>query len=442
MKNNILLVDDDASIRFVISKSLTRAGYKVQATDNVQTLLKWVNDGAGDIVISDVHLGTDEVFNFLPDIRAARPNLPVIIISANTNVMTAMKSSQHNVFAYLPKPFDLADIEKTVVRALGSRQAFAPTRLKNYQSKLIGESANMQPVFSALADFMSGDIPVHIHGAPGTGKSLVASLLHGEGTRKDRPLINFEEGGDLDWDKAVQNGDLLVDRIDELSASAQAALLKLLEGNEQKPRGERFRLLSLSQRSFSTILEQGLLRADLIFYLSGGQISLPPLNARSEDIGALAQYFLSVYAQGKHRPLSAEALSILEAYSWPGNVRELSNLIQKAYILHPAQSLSADMLEALFVQNPERTGAAAEDASHFENIREACRATLALSTEGGLPSQTPHQIALAWVEKPLIEEALKLTKGNNLRAAELLGIHRNTLRTKIKTLKIGKKTDR
>ena len=440
MKNNILLVDDDASIRFVISKSLSRAGYKVQATDNVQTLLKWVKNGDGDIIISDVHLGSDEVFNFLPEIRTARPQLPVIIISANTNVMTAMKSSKHKVFEYLPKPFDLADIEKTIVRALGRTKELpkisAPARRRGPQSKLIGKSMSMQPVFRALADFTSGDIHVHIHGAPGTGKSLAATLLHEEGARAGRPLVYFEQdGGAADWADAVKNGDLLVDRIDELPAGAQAALLKLLETNEQKPRGDRFRLVSLSRHSFPAILEKDLLRADLIFYLSGGQISLPPLYERSEDIGGLAQHFLAEHSGRHGSQLGAAAIAMLETYSWPGNVRELSNFMQKAHILHTGQVLTADMLQALFVNAP--SGSASEDAPAFANIRQACHAVLVKDLEGAQGKQTPHQIALAWVEKPLIEEALKLTGGNNLRAAELLGIHRNTLRTKLKALKIG-----
>jgi|GEM_PF-649234 len=439
MKNNVLLVDDDASIRFVISKSLSRAGYKVQATDNVQTLLKWINNGEGEIIISDVHLGSDEIFNFLPEIKTARPDLPVVIISANTSVMTAMKSSQHKVFEYLPKPFDLKQIEKTIVRALGESQRQPIVGRTAEQSKLIGKSSIMQPVFKALANYIVGDIPVHIYGGPGTGKSLVARVLHEEAAGEAKFLVEFEEGQAHEaYLEGAHGKSMLVERIDELTADAQSILLRLLEKNEQNKRGDRFRLISVSQYSYAQIIENSLLRPDLAVYLSGGQIGLPDLSQRREDIGALAQYFWTRCSNNNKWQLSAPAIAMLDTYAWPGNVRELDNFMRKAHGAHPNSQLSPEIIENLLARDVMGTSTANSQIDNSDEIRRACHAVLQSADSGVDTCDTPHQMAIAWVEKPLIEEALRLTDGNNQRAAALLGIHRNTLRTKIKSLKIGK----
>ena len=163
MKYNILLADDDAGIRFVLSKYLTRAGYGVKATDNPQTLLKWAKAGEGDLILTDVHMGAEEIFKFVPELKTVRPDLPIIVISANTRMVTALKSRQAGVFEYIPKPFDLPGLQKTIERALDN-QAVPQIAKTPAPDQMIGKSKVMQPVFRAISDYASGNIPVFIWG--------------------------------------------------------------------------------------------------------------------------------------------------------------------------------------------------------------------------------------------------------------------------------------
>ena len=427
MKYNVLLADDDASIRFVLSKSLVKAGFTVQATDNPQTLMKWVGKGDGDIVLTDVHMDTDDIFSFIPDIKRLRPKLPIIIMSANTSVMTALKSSRSDVFEYIPKPFDLNELADTLKRALGAQKpvrAAAPAA----PEPMIGKSAAMQPVFKAISDYMSGDIPVYISGDVGTGKNHAAKLLHDAGRRSASPFIAFSDNGSEELlGGIVGGGDLFVDRVDELSPERQALLLRLLEKNETALTGQKFRLITIVGESAKKLQESQKVRPDLYYHLIGGEITLPPLTNRPEDIEDLSLHFLNAGKRAKHKSLDTAALTALQTHHWPGNVRELKTLMERATLQFPDLIVSADMLKTLMVRENR-------DAQNFDDLRMASRALLhrAESLE-----QTPYVEALAWVEKPLIEEALRITGGNNLKAAELLGIHRNTLRVKIKTLKIG-----
>ena len=297
MKKTVLLADDDASIRFVVSKSLTKAGYIVRATDNADTLMKWAKNGDGDAILTDVHMQQTEIFTFIPQLRRMRPDLPIIIMSANTSVMTALKSGENEVFEYIPKPFDLSILDQTIKRALGAKSSSGVSKQgapKPQSVEMIGKSQAMQPVFRAISDYMSGDVPIYIYGAVGTGKSMAASLLHEAGSRKTRPLVQFDpylDGDDLI--KRVENGDMLIDRLPELSEDEQASLLRLLERNEERALPDRFRPITISDVSIQELQTQPRVRADLIFHVMGGQVYLPPLAVRNEDIPELALFFLN-----------------------------------------------------------------------------------------------------------------------------------------------------
>lgn len=443
MKKNILVADDDASIRFVISKALSRAGYNVRATDNAHTLLKWVQSGEGDVVLTDVHMEQDDIFNFIPDLKKARPDLPIIIMSANTSVMTALKSGKFGVFEYIPKPFDLNALQSTIERALeiSTNDRAEPKSATGAEIGLmIGKSVAMQPVFRGISDYMSGDIPVYISGDVGTGKNLTASLIHSSGSRKDRPFVFFDDIEDgMSLVEQVGNGDIFIDRLEELSASRQNLLLRALEKNEICPMGEKFRTISTSTLAYAALSSANMLRPELISHLGGGNIHLPPLYERQEDIADLAVFFINQHTgTGKKRKFAPAALNLLKSNIWEGNIRELKNAVQAISLQYSDALVSETIVRNILRNQQSKRSHTFGNSEVAEKLRNAGRALLLASSEdAGAREETPYNRALAWVEKPIIEEALKITNGNNVKAAELLGIHRNTLRTKIKTLEIN-----
>jgi len=431
MKTNVLIADDDASIRFVVSKSLSRAGFNVKATDNAETLMKWIKAGQGDVVLSDVHMGQEDIFNFIPELKQARPELPIIIMSANTSVMTALKSGKFGVFEYIPKPFDLTLLQDT------SNKSKSATSVKaNTNGPMIGKSVAMQPVYRGISDFTSGDIPVYIYGDVGTGKSLTAQLIHSSGKRKSKPFLNFNDVDRIEDVKTkVDAGDLFVDRVPELSSDRQQLLLRALEENERKALDNRFRLISTGADSFQKMQGSGVLRPELFTHIRGGQVFVPPLADRMEDIADLAIYFLNADpALKRKRKFSKPALDVIAKQDWYGNVRDLKNFVQSVSLQY-ADTLITDRIVETVLRNQFTVDESREmESLRRESISSAVR-TLLAETESDT-SDTPYNVAISWIEKPLIEEALKITKGNNVKAAKLLGIHRNTLRMKIKSLAI------
>jgi len=436
MKYEILLADDDDSVRLVISKALTRAGHTVKATDNADTLIKWAQAGQGDIVVTDVMMGGREVFEKLPDLTDARPNMPVIIISANNTVNTALKAGTHKVFEYVPKPFDLEDITQAVARAGLSvnprRNKVSPELGK---LPMIGRSAAMQPVYRAVSRFASGDLPILIQGAVGTGKDLVARLLHDGGPRKDRPFLRDTdfENTSLTLQK-VNGGDIYIDEIAELSLKQQERLLALLTEAERIPSQNRPRLLSATRKDLRRLATEGKFRDDLLYRINVAEIRIPPLSARDKDTYELAENFLSQTSQNNSRRFETEALDILHRHNWAGNVRELENLVRRLAVLYSDDVITAEMVLQEFSKDilSENT---LEDGQKLDTqLEDACRRLL--NSDRGEGENSSYHTALAWVEKPLIVEALRLTGGNRAKAADHLGIHRNTLRTRLKLLNI------
>lgn len=462
MKYEILLADDDDSVRLVLSKALSRAGHSVKATDNAQTLIKWAENGQGDIILTDVMMGGREVFESLPQIAAARPKMPIIIISANNTVNTALKSGQHKVFEYVPKPFDLDDVTNAVQRA---GLSVNPRRQKNLadtrQLPLIGRSAVMQPVFRAVSRFAAGNLPVLIGGSVGTGKDLVARLLHDGGPRSDKPFLRTTDFDNTSLTlQKVNGGDIYIDEIAELSLTQQERLLALMTEAELIPANSRPRILSATRKDLRKLAENGSFRDDLLFRINVAEISIPDLALRDRDIYELAQAFLSKASPSQSRRFETEALDILHRHNWSGNVRELENIVRRLAILYSDDVITASMVLQEFSKGDRPVIEGSEDKTRLDKqIEIACRSLL--SSEGlgagagavtaGPPIlgtagsdgynaagdlDTHYQTALAWVERPLIIEALRLTGGNRAKAADKLGIHRNTLRTRLKTLDI------
>ena len=437
MKYEILLADDDDSVRLVLSKALTRAGHSVKATDNAETLVRWAVAGQGDIVVTDVMMSGREVFERLPEIAQARPQMPVIVISANNTVNTALKSGEHKVFEYIPKPFELDDVTNAVARA-GQSVNPRKARLSAELGKLpmIGRSAAMQPVYRAVSRFASGDLPVLISGSVGTGKDLVARLLHDGGPRRERPFLRNTDFSNTSLTlQKVNGGDIYIDEIAELSAQQQEGLLEVMTEAEYIPMANRPRVLSATRKDLRRLAAAGEFRDDLLFRINVAEIRIPDLGQRDRDTYELAESFLSQSSPGQNRRFETEALDVLYRHSWDGNVRELENLVRRLSVLYSDDVITADMVLQEFSKDIV-SNASSEDSQKLTGLLEdACRQLLNLpAPEEG--DESHYQSALAWVERPLIVEALRITGGNRAKAADRLGIHRNTLRTRLRTLDI------
>lgn len=457
MSARILLADDDASLRFVLSQALGKEGYNVRATGNVATLSKWVREGEGDLVLSDVYMGDECVFDALPSMRIARPNLPVIVMSAQSTVSTALSAAGAGAYDYVPKPFDLDDLMAAVRRALtggpdAKTRAQGAKAEKEEKLPLVGRAPAMQEVYRVMARVAGTDLTVLVEGESGTGKERVARAIHDHSRRASGPFVIVSLAGaapaQIDRElfgpdgkfQQARNGTLFLEDVDELPSDAQTRLAGLLHSDDPNER-PNVRLIAAAQRSLSSLARQGSFRQDLFYRLNVVSIRLPPLRERLEDVGDLARAFL-VRAKREGLPdkqLDSSAIERLKAYDFPGNVRELENLLRRAAALSPASVITAREI-GNELGNAAKEQAAEESGEGFEAAVSRRLASEFAAASPDLPEAGLYDRLLAEVERPLIEQALHATRGNQIRAAAVLGINRNTLRKKIQTL--GIKTGR
>jgi len=474
----ILLADDDAAIRTVLNQALSRAGYEVRSTSNAATLWRWVAQGEGDIIITDVMMPDENAFDLLPRIKKLRPELPIIVMSAQNTFMTAIKASERGAYEYLPKPFDLKELVAVVGRALSRPRAAAPAAnaVENEDIPLVGRSHAMQEIYRALARLMPTDLTVMITGESGTGKELVAKALHDYGKRRQGPfvavnmaaiprelieseLFGHEKGAftgatarNTGRFEQAEGGTLFLDEIGDMPMEAQTRLLRVLQQGEYTTVGGRVpiktnvRIVAATNKDLRVLIQQGLFREDLYFRLNVVPLRLPPLRERVEDIPDLVRHFFSlVEKEGLPRKqLDVEAMDRLKRYRWPGNVRELENLVRRLAALYPQDTINGAIIDAELDPQPflppqpaGKTGAQAQQ--NPEGLSEAVERHLAEYFSGFRDSLPPpglyHRI-LREIEGPLIGAALAATRGNQIRAAELLGVNRNTLRKKVRDLEL------
>ena len=467
LRLTVLLADDDRAICTVLSQAIRRVGFNVVSTDDANILLEWVREGKGDLVITDVLMPKGNGLEFLPKIKALRPELPVIVISANNTLMTAVKATELGAFEYFSKPFDLDALVGCVRKSLGNGSEMPARPSAMPETGLIGRSPAMQEVYKILARLVPVDLTVMLHGESGTGKELVGRTLHDLSARKQGPfvainmaalprelveseLFGHEKGA---FTGAVarksgkfeqaEGGTLFLDEIGDMPLEAQTRLLRILQEREYTPIGASkpiktdVRIICATHRDLKQLVKQGTFREDLFFRLNVVPITIPPLRERSEDIEELANHCLAK-AQQRGLPekrLTQGAVEALKAYAWPGNVRELENLIYRLAALQSELVLT----EQAVVAELELPGAKAElllegfDASRqsFQELVEVYLRQYFAAYEGEAPAAGLYDRVLEAVERPLLRVLMELVDDNQLKAAKILGINRNTLRKKL-----------
>jgi len=446
MDGTILVADDDRTIRTVLTQALTRAGCKVHATSSLVTLMRWVEEGKGDLVISDVMMPDGNGLDQLPLIAEQRPGLPVIVISAQNTIMTAIQATEADAYDYLPKPFDLPDLMKRAARALEvKRRAPAPrtaaSRDTGEDLPLVGRTPGMQAIYRLVARVMNADLPVLITGESGTGKSLIARAIHDLSDRRTLPFV-VASGSDLAQMEGpaalisrVRNGTLLFDEVGDLKEDAQARIVRMLDSfTDNAPR-----IMATSQSDLALKLDQGMFRSDLYYRLGGVSLAVPSLRERVEDIPLLAGHFFA-RAERDGLPLrkfTPQGLELVRAYSWPGNVRQLENTIRRLSITGGEEEIGRAEVEVVLGNQPaiEPLTGGGNSEKLSASIEKHLRRYFDLHG-GQLPPPGLYQRILREVELPLLEIALDATGGNQAKCADLLGINRNTLRKKITDLDI------
>jgi len=470
-KGNILIADDDAAIRTVLNQALARAGYAPRATGNAATLWRWISQGEGDLVITDVLMPDENAFDLIPRVKKMRPDLPIIVMSAQNTFITAITAAERGAYEYLPKPFDLNELVAVVGRALAEPRRKVQRSAADTQDgmPLIGRCAAMQDIYRVLARLTQTDLTVMITGESGTGKELVARALHEYGKRRNGPfvainmaaiprelieseLFGHEKGAftgaqnrHVGRFEQSESGTLFLDEIGDMPMEAQTRLLRVLQEGEYTTVGGRtpirtnVRIIAATNRDLRQQIDQGLFREDLFYRLNVVPLRLPPLRERLEDIPDLVRHFLGIAEKEGLPPKTFEpgAVERMKRYQWPGNVRELENLVRRLSAIYAQDTITEEMVDseltsASRVSFPEST----EQSGDISESMERFLADYFMGFGQELPPPGLYPRVLRKIEFPLITAALAATRGNQIRAADLLGLNRNTLRKKIRDLGI------
>lgn len=445
MDGTVLVADDDRTIRTVLTQALTRAGCKVHATSSLMTLMRWIEEGKGDLVISDVIMPDGNGLDALPRISKMRPGLPVIVISAQNTIMTAIQAAEAEAFDYLPKPFDLPDLMKRSSKALEQKRrspkvVVAP-RDAGDDLPLVGRTPAMQALYRLVARVMNTDLAVLVTGESGTGKSLIARAIHDFSDRRTLPFTVAQaadlqgiDGPSTLLSKA-RGGSIVFDEVADYDEDTQARVVRMLDLlGDNAPR-----IMATSQSDLAARMEAGQFRQDLYYRLGGVSLHVPSLRERVDDIPLLAEHFLAKGERdlGAARRLSADATELVRAYSWPGNVRQLENTLRRLLVTASESEISRAEVEQVLGNQPSPEPRA--DGGGGEKLSASVARHLKRYFDlhgGALPPPGVYQRILREVELPLIEIALDATAGNQAKCADLLGINRNTLRKKITDLDI------
>ena len=468
-KKTILLAEDDESVRLVTTKSLQDEGYKVESAETLKTLWMLIEEGKGNILISDVMMPDGELFDILPQITELRPELPVIVISAKNNLETAISATQKGAYEYLPKPFDLEELNQLIRKALLRRDRNKDSNLIGVRNNqlIIGRSSVMQDLYKSVARLSQNDLTVMIYGESGTGKELVAKALHEYSSRSSYPFIALNmaaipkelieselfghEKGSFTGAyqksegkfKHAEKGTLFLDEIGDMPIDAQTRLLRVLQegefssvGGNEKIKTDT-RIIAATNKDLNRLINQGSFREDLYYRLNVVPINIPPLRERKEDIPELINhFFIEAMRSGlSEKKIHPDGYSVLKNYDWPGNVRELENFILRISALYPEDMIDSESIRKEINKLNNNTLESKKRNLYFSDIINnyfSDNINKLLEENDG----EVHNYIISIIERALISQTLNTNGGNQLKAAESLGLNRNTLRKKIIDLNI------
>lgn len=465
MAATILLVEDDCAIAIVIIAALEDEGFDIVHCASIAERDAKLSEASFDVMLTDVMLEDGDGLASMNMVRNAAPDMPVIVLSAQNTLDTAVRASDSEAFEYFPKPFDLDELVRAVCQAAGSRREANTTipEIEGDGMPMVGRSPAMQGVYRMITRVLRNDLTVLVTGESGTGKELVAEAIHQLGSRRTGPfvavntaaiphdlveseLFGHEKGAftgavaqAIGKFEQANGGTLFLDEIGDMPAEAQTRLLRALQSGQIRRVGGRLeiavdvRIIAATNRDLAPLIAAERFREDLFYRLNVVPIALPPLRERREDVEVLSQHFLAQASEDglPRRHLTSEAVAKLEERNWRGNVRELRNVMYRLALMSRDDAIDAESLSEIIGDEPAFAG---EDLGDGKG---GIAAALDIWLAREEPAYgTVYASALAAFEKPLIEHALGQTSGNQLRAAKLLGINRNTLRKRVNELAI------
>ncbi len=474
MQKKILIIDDDHSLKSVMVKALSTSKILIKTSSTISEGWVLLDKEHFDLVICDVMLPDGDGLELVKKLKNKFNHLEFIIISAQNNILTAIKADQLDVFEYIPKPLDLNDLVITVDRSLKKKMNTHQQIKIEENLPMIGTSSSMQVVYRNIAKITKTNFSVLINGESGTGKELVAKTIHNFSDRSQFPftvinmaslpenlieseLFGYEKGAFTGAEKRTQGffekasgGTLFMDEIGDMPYEVQSRLLRVLQFGEFTRVGGReliktdVRIISATNKNLKNSIENGKFREDLFYRLNVINIVLPPLRERENDIISLARHYLNIYSEGK-KQFDSSAINFMKQYSWPGNVRELENLLKRISVLTSESSITSILIKDFI--DPDIPQAEIKDnelnnKSEKDNLRNYLDSFLNKffkSLDNDSEAIDLYEKFMDEFERPLILKTLDFCKGNQIKASKVLGINRNTLRTKIKKLDIPSK---
>ena len=461
--NNVWIIDDEESIRTICASALEDL-FNVESFSSASEALLALNSTKPDLIITDIKMPGMSGLEFLDKISEKFPDIPTIIITAHANIDNALSAYKGGAFEYLTKPFDINEIRKLAIKATKSSKPQRDEVGQESNSQIVGKAESMQEVFKAIGKISKTDITVLIRGESGTGKELIAQSVHANSSRSNEPFIAINvaaiphelleselfghEKGSFTGAQSQRigrfeqalGGTLFLDEIGDMHPELQTRLLRVLSSHEfyrvggQKPIKSDVRIIAATNQNIEGLIKTGKFREDLYHRLNVFRIELPPLRKRKEDIPSLVKYFLKKSAneiKSDQKDIEDPAMEVLNEYDWPGNIRQLENTCRYITVMAPSTSITLDdmpdevkNIDMNLESSPHANGLDSNNwveslSDHIRNVLHDKNDLTTLSKD---------------LEKILLQEALKASKGRRIDAAKILGLGRNTITRKIKDL--------
>mgnify|MGYP001492855072 FL=1 len=462
--NNVWIIDDEESIRTICASALEDL-FNVESFSSASEALLALNSTTPDLIITDIKMPGMSGLEFLDKVSEKFPNLPTIIITAHANIDNALSAYKGGAFEYLTKPFDINEIRKLAIKATKSSKPQHNELTQESNSQIVGKAESMQEVFKAIGKISKTDITVLIRGESGTGKELIAQSVHENSSRSNEPFIAINvaaiphelleselfghEKGSFTGAQSQRigrfeqalGGTLFLDEIGDMHPELQTRLLRVLSSHEfyrvggQKPIKSDVRIIAATNQNIEGLIKTGKFREDLYHRLNVFRIELPPLRKRKEDIPSLVKYFLKKSAneiKSDQKDIEDPAMKVLNEYDWPGNIRQLENTCRYITVMAPSTSITLDDIPDE-VKNIDMNLESSPNANGLDsNIN--WEESLSGHIRNVLQDKNDLTTLSKDLEKILLQEALKASKGRRIDAAKILGLGRNTITRKIKDL--------